>query len=104
MAKSANIIQMEFGKAEEQARNLDQIANDMNRLADDTLAETLAGIKSAWNSNNSAEYIKKGQRVQEELKKRAQELKNTASVIRQISRNTYEAEMNALRMITQRKH
>lgn len=104
MAKSSYTIRMEFGTAEEQAKHLDEIARDLDRLADVTLGDTLSGIGNAWNSNNSVNYIKKGRKVQDELKNRSRELKNTASTIRSIAKNTYDAEMCAYNLAITRKY
>ncbi len=104
MAKSFYTIRMEFGIAEEQADRLDEIAMDIRRLADNTLGDTLLGIGSAWNSNSSVDYIKKGRKVQEELKIRARELQNTARVIRDIAKTTYDAEMYAYNLAKTRQY
>lgn len=104
MAKSSYAIQMEFGKAEEQANRLEQIAKDLGRTANDMLGNTLSNIGSSWKSSNSLDYLKKGRKVQEDLKKREKELKDTASAIRKIARVTYEAEMRAYYLANTRKY
>lgn len=104
VAKSSYAIQMEFGKAEEQANRLEQIGKDLGRTANDTLGGTLSNIGSSWNSNSSSDYLKKGRKVQEELQKRAQELRDTASAIRKIAKDTYEAEMRAYYLAKTRKY
>lgn len=104
MVKSSYTIRMELGVAEEQADRLDEIARDINRLANNTLGDTLLGIGNAWNSNSSVNYIKKGRKVQDELKKRAQELQNTATVIRDIAKTTYDAEMYAYNLANTRQY
>ena len=86
------------------AKRLDEIARDINRAADSTLGSALSGISMAWNSNSSSDYIKKGRKVQEELRKRARELSDTASAVRNIAKNTYDAEMRAYQLAKTRKY
>lgn len=104
MEKSLYAIRMEFGKAQEQADRLDEIARDLKQTADSTLGSALSQIRSSWNSSSSSDYLKKGYKVQEQLIKRVQELKNTASAIRKIAKNTYDAEMRAYNIAKTRKY
>lgn len=96
MAKSANVIQMEFGQAQAQAEKLEELARDIGRIVDNSFENVLSGIGSAWKSDSSAEYIRKGRKMQDELRKSMRELTESASVIRRIAQTTYDAEMEAL--------
>ena len=96
MAKSAHMIQMEFGQAQAQAEELEKIARDIGRIADNNFENVLSGIGSAWKSDSSAEYIRKGRKVQDELRESMEELTKSASVIRRIAKTTYDAEMKAI--------
>lgn len=104
MAKSLIEIQMNYQKAKEQANRLDEIAKDLTNTANNQLGGALNGINSAWKSDTASAYIKKGKAVQEQLKKRADELRKTASAIRTIARNTYNADMAAYRLAIQRRY
>lgn len=96
MVKSAYVIQMEFGQAQAQAERLEEIARDIGRIADNSFESVLSGIGSAWQSDSSAGYIRKGRKVQDELRNSAQELIKSASAIRKIAETIYDAEMRAL--------
>lgn len=104
MAKSLVVINMEFAKAKKQAEKLDDIARDIEKAANDQLGNALSGINNAWKSDTAGAYLQKGQKVQEQLLKRAKELRKVASTIREISKNTYDAEMNAYRIAMERKY
>lgn len=104
MAKSLVVIRMEYKKAKEQAERLEQIAKDLNQTADNRLGEVLSGVNQAWKSDTSAAYLKKGKAVQEQLKQRAAELRKTASAIRTIAQNTYNAELRAYHIAMERKY
>lgn len=102
MAKSLITINMEFNKAKKQAEKLEEIAREIEQTADDKMGNALAGINSAWKSDTAASYLQKGTKVQEDLKNRAKELRKVATTIRQIAKNTYDAEMNAYRIALER--
>lgn len=104
MAKSLVVIQMEFSKAKAQADRLDEIARELTQTADSQLGGALSGISKAWKSDSSSAYIKKGKDVQQQLRNRANELRKTASAIRTIAQNTYDAEMNAYRLAIARTY
>lgn len=102
MAKSLVVINMEFSKAKKQAEKLEEIAREIEQTADDKMGNALAGINSAWKSDTAAAYLQKGTKVQEDLKTRAKELRKVATTIKQIAKNTYDAEMNAYRIAMER--
>jgi uncharacterized protein YukE len=104
MAKSLIDIQMDFNKAKSQANRLDEIAKELTQIADSQLGGVLSGVNSAWKSDTASEYIKKGKTVQDQLKKRANELTKTATSIRTIAQNTYNAEMKAYRLAKTRTY
>lgn len=104
MAKTLVIIQLELAEAKKQANCLDQISRELKQTAKYDLETVLKGIESVWKSDTAFAYIKKGRVLQEELEKRADELKNIANTIRLIAKNTYEAEMNAYRIALTRKY
>ncbi|MDO4555390.1 MAG: hypothetical protein Q4B70_09625 [Lachnospiraceae bacterium] len=104
MAKSLAVIQMEFAKAKAQANRLDAIADNLTRTSDNQLGTALAGVRNNWKSDSAAAYIQKGQKLQQEINKRAKELHQTASALRTIAQNTYNAEMAAYRLAIARKY
>lgn len=104
MAKSLVVIQMEFRKAKEQADRLEQVARELTQLSCIQLDDTLSEINSAWKSDTSNAFIRKGRRMQEQLNIRANEIKRTAAAIRTIANNTYKAEMQAYQIATERKY
>lgn len=103
MAKSLLFIEMEFAQANRQADKLDEIAANLEKTAEDKLGDTLSGIGSAWKSDTSAAYLKKGQTVQEDLRKRAKEIRKAADSVRKIAKTVYEAEKKASQIAAERK-
>ncbi len=104
MEKSSYTIRIEFDEAVSQANNLEKIAKDLNKAANLVLENALSGIKSSWNSDSSFEYLKKGRKVQEELRERAKDLTKIASDVRTVARNTYDAEKRAAQIAMTRNN
>ena len=102
MAKSVNIIHMEFDRAVKQADKLDQLAQKYRKLANNNFAGCISQIKAEWRSDTSTKFCKKGKSLQDQMIKRAQELEKGAKTIRKIAKNTYDAEMLAVKLAEQR--
>jgi len=85
-------IEMDLQNARRQADDLEQIAQELNMLAEEHFQSCIAGIAASWKGENAAAFCKKGNIVGDNIKNSAADLKNAASVIRQIAENTYHAE------------
>lgn len=96
-------IQMDFDRAERQAGELDNIANDLNRISDRELPDMLNRLGSDWKGDNAGQYIQKGVNLSDQMKGTVTSIRQTASTIRTIARNIYEAEMEALRIAEERE-
>lgn len=104
MPKSSIEIQMDYNNAVRQADSLCQIARDMKRTADRSLQDCVSEISHSWTGSNSTAYINKCNILKSNILGTAGQLEKTADVIRRIARNTYDAEMKALRLATVRKY
>lgn len=92
MAKTMYTIEMDLQNAKRQADDLEQIAQNLSMLADEHFQSCIAGIAANWKGENAAAFCKKGNIVGNNIKNSADDLKNAASVLRQIAENTYQAE------------
>ena len=92
MAKTMYTIEMDYQNAKKQAYELDQIAKSLGMLADQQFQSCLSAVAACWKGENAAAFCKKGNIVGNNIKNSADELKETAAVIRQMAENTYEAE------------
>lgn len=104
MAKDLGTIYYDYEKAKEQAAELERIAKELEQVANNEFNTALTGIYNAWKSDTAPAYIKKGKQVKEQLEKRASEIKKTASTIRSIAQNVYNADMHAYRLAQQRTY
>ena len=96
-------IQMDFNKAAQKANELDGIADNLSRLADTDLQNTLDGLNNDWKGDNAGEYIKKGFALKENMDKTVKDIRSTAGTIRTVAKNIYDAEMEALRIAEERE-
>ncbi len=104
MAKSRYAIEMDFQNAKQQADQLEFIARNIQKLTDNQLASCMSGISSSWKGDNAAAFVNKGNKVGNNLRISAGNLKNTAQTIRDIAARTYRAEMRAYEIAMARKY
>ena len=100
--KTSAQIQMDFAQARKRADEIDEIAANLRTLARRDLGDTVQELSSAWRGDNARMYLSKASRLQEDIAKTSGELQNIAGNIRTVARKLYEAEMEALRIATQR--
>lgn len=94
---------MDFTRATQKANELDGIADNLSRLADTDLQNTLDGLNNDWKGDNAGEYIKKGFALKENMDKTVKDIRETAGTIRTVAKNIYDAEMEALRIAEERE-
>jgi len=92
MAKTMEAIEMDFKNAARQADELEQVAQDLSVLADESFQECLSKIAANWKGENATAFCQKGSTVGNHIKNAAEDLKNSAETLRQIARNLYEAD------------
>ena len=95
--------QMDFTRATQKAKELDDIADNLSKLADTDLQNTLDGLNNDWKGDNAGEYIKKGFALKENMYKNVKDIRETAGTIRTVAKNIYDAEMEALRIAEERE-
>ena len=101
----ANIkLKINFEKALKQAEELENIAKEIENVAKVDLEDSFNSISRNWTGEHSNNYIKKGAKVKEDIKKTAKNLKETAEAIREIVRRDKEAEEAAERIAQERSY
>ncbi len=103
MARSLHRIQMDFSLAKKQARELDEVAARMDRLAGTQMENTMNRLGRSWTGDNSLKYIKKGKQLQGNIDSTADSLREVAAAIREIAKRIYDAEMEAWEIANNRK-
>ena len=104
MAKTSYQIWVDFNNVNNQANRLDEIASKIETASQKDLMGNMSQLASCWISDSSNAYRKKGQNISNNLTSVAKNLRNTASTIRQMAKNTYDAEMQALQLAQMRQY
>lgn len=71
---------MNFNKANAQIQELEEIASEIDQLADTDYENLMQQMRSAWKGNAADAYIRKASQVQERIKKTSQDIKKTSEV------------------------
>lgn len=95
-------IEWNYIQAKRQAARLEEQADRLGRLATNQLEGTLRKLSYNWKGDSASAYIRKGDRMKDEMNSLARELKKTASVIRSSAERTYRAEMRARELARKR--
>lgn len=104
MAKSAFEIQMDYNKAVRQADSLLELARELENTSKRDFQSCISEISRSWTGENSNSYQSKCRQLQSKIETSAAQLRRTAETIKKIARNTYNAEMAALRLARLRKY
>lgn len=101
---SKNTISMDVTMAREQAKKLDDIASQIEKMKNGSYTTTLDNLNIAWRGDNATAFIQKGDGVKLELDTVVKKLKKTANAIREIAQNIYDAEQKAAEIAKQRTY
>ena len=95
-------IRINYTNALNQAKALDNIAARLRDAANRDFQDAMSAIGAAWKSDSAPDYLKKGQKVREDMCKTAKNLGDIAEAIRKIAQRIYNAEMEAWRIAHER--
>lgn len=74
------LLEFDFNKANAQIQELEEIASEIDRLADTDYENLMQQMRSAWKGNAADAYIRKASQVQERIKKTSRDVKKTSEV------------------------
>lgn len=100
---SLSEIYFNYNKAIEQANRLDDVAKRLTAAANVTMAGILSDVHKAWKSDSAPAYIKKGEKVEQDMGTTAKNLREIAQAIRIIAQRIRDAELEAWRIANERK-
>ena len=89
-------IEIDFAAAYSQAKKLDDVADEMKRLANQQLNSTIGKIGSSWKGESATAYLNKAEIVRDNITQTAQSLASIAASIRSDAQRIYNAEKAAL--------
>ena len=96
-------IQAKYNSAIEMADELDSIASALRKIANENMAETLSALKISWQGANSERFMQKGATVKERVSDTARMVVSAAATLRSNALETYNTEMEVLRIAQKRK-
>lgn len=99
---SLNEIYFNYNKAISQAKELEEISKKMKNTANNTMEDILNDVHAAWKSDSTPMYIKKGQKVENDIRITSTNLNQIAQAIRTIARRVRDAELEAWRIANER--
>ena len=99
--KSARLIKMDYNAMLQKAGSLEDLAERLYRIAD-SLDRENDRIASGWTGNASGEYRKKISRERNLVRRRAQQLSQSAQGVRRAAKRMYDTEMFALSLFSRR--
>ena len=100
---SLSEIYFNYDQAIAQANQLDNVAKKLQNAANNTMEDVLNEVSRVWKSDSAPQYIRKGQKVEGDLRTSSNNLKQIASAIRTIARRVRDAELEAWRIAHDRQ-
>ena len=98
------MIEITFGNAMTQARQLDECAETMERLANGHLTQIREGISSGGEGTAAQQYMQKMDMTAENMRKTADKLRKIADTLRRVARIFRESELRVLEIASQRTY
>lgn len=102
MGETGDRIILDYRRTIEQAERLDELAKQIELIADQTMENALKNISVGWRGEKSEQYIRKGRKLEQQIYRRAKSLREAAEVLRKTAWNTYRAEMLSVEIIKKR--
>ena len=96
--KSANAIRMDYNAMLQKASSLENLAGELNRIAD-SIDAGRGQVALSWSGLASAEYQKKLAREKDLVRRRARQLSQSAQGVRKAAKRLYDTEMFALSLL-----
>ncbi len=100
---SLSEIYFNYERAMEQARRLDDIAKRLANAANVTLDDILSDVHQAWKSDSASAYLKKGEKMEGDIRITSKNLQDIAQTIRVIAKRIRDAELEAWRIANERR-
>lgn len=98
------MIEITFGNALTQANQLDACADDMVRLANNSLGGIKSDLSAAWQGESANAYIGKMDTAAQNMLATAEKLRQIADTIRSVARIFRTTELRAIELAEQRTY
>lgn len=88
-------INFNYRKAINQANRLEDLADELKRIANRDVDGALDQVARSWKGDSSRLFLQKGDKAKSDLLRSASQLQNTANAIRRAAENVRRAEIRA---------
>lgn len=95
-------IEFDFYSTTMQANRLEEIANEIEKISNKKIDETLKNISNNWKSQTASAFIIKGNQVQNQITTSADDLAKVSQRIKKVAKQVYQAELKAKEIATNR--
>lgn len=99
-----SMIEITFGNAMTQARELDECAEAMERLANSDVVSIKEGIQNAWKGDAANAYVAKMDLTSGNMLATARKIRGIATTLRNVARIFRNTELRALEIAEQRTY
>ncbi len=97
--KTRNEIEIDFSRAMDQAQELECLAADLSRIANNGVESALLVLKNSWRGDTGESMELAGKRTITEMFSTADDLIRVASTIRKTADIVYKAEKGAMELV-----
>ncbi|MBQ6839678.1 MAG: WXG100 family type VII secretion target [Oscillospiraceae bacterium] len=104
MALTRQLIEITFGNAMAQARQLDQCAEDMLKVANSNMGSIKGDISAAWQGESANAYLQKMDLTAANIVKTARRLQDIAQTLRNVATIFRNTELRAIELAEQRTY
>ena len=94
--KTRHEIEIDFSRAIDQAQELECLAGDLSRIANNGVESALLVLKNSWRGDTGESMELAGKRTVEEMFRTADDLIKVARTIRKTADLVYKAEKSAI--------
>jgi WXG100 family type VII secretion target len=88
-------IKFDYNQTVNQAKLLDELANDISNQAIKKMTEIIGNIEAAWTGNAAKAYLKYIRGVQDDITRKAKYLRDTANFLRSAAKKMQAADAAA---------
>lgn len=93
------MIEITFGNALRQAKQLEDCADDMRRVANSGMPNIQHDLASAWKGDSASAYQAKMEDTADNIRETAKKLDQIAATLRKVAKIFRESELKALELL-----
>ncbi len=101
--KEKEEIYMDFKRAKEAAKELDEIVDQMSQVANYKLNSTMNELSASWDADEKRKFQEKEEAIKNSMNHNIQQMKTLANKIKNNARRIYEAELRAYEIMSKKE-